>query len=609
MAIVPAPADVFIAAPSDDVPEVVEPTSEGLFADDEEDSDGSEPSAAELFEDDFEEDIVEEEVVPDVPVSDAPIPPVIDRPLGVDEGVQIIVKSFVLDDARNIPEYGIVLDDIYALLDEHLSSVSEQGLAIGRLQTITEAITAYYRSRGLILAQVVLPVQGVENGEVHFQVFEGVMGRVMVEDNEMYTEGVMREPFEDLIGRPVVASEVEAALLQLTDFPGLTVFGLFQPGQYVGEADLILKVQNEERLKVPVRVDNQGTQSTGRLRVRATMEINNPTKSADRLIFSWQEGFNPDNQLFWSVNYERYLGNGYIVALSLDRNKFKVGGEFADRDIRGVTKSIGGSLEKQLWRSRQGNFNVGTSLTSKSSATSQAGRSLSLDELTVLGVTANYDSVDTVNQALNFATLEVSFGFDDILGSMGSSRSAQDLRNEGLAPSRSGPDNQLAAGEFSKVFLTYTRLQTLTKHQSMLFRTDLQWSDDLLVSLEQYSVGGPDNVRAYPVAEMLWDRAAFASLEYLLDAPFIADAEAFGSRTWGELLQFSLFYDVAVGSLNNPLPTEQQGSDDYRGFGVGFRFNVPGTLSSRVMFAWPHGKKDPSDDNDMHVWTDLTVTF
>ncbi|MGV0006124.1 MAG: hypothetical protein ACNYPG_05810 [Candidatus Porifericomitaceae bacterium WSBS_2022_MAG_OTU9] len=115
------------------MPEVVEPTSEGLFADDEEDSDGSEPSAAELFEDDFEEDIVEEEVVPDVPVSDAPIPPVIDRPLGVDEGVQIIVKSFVLDDARNIPEYGIVLDDIYALLDEHLSSVSEQGLAIGRL--------------------------------------------------------------------------------------------------------------------------------------------------------------------------------------------------------------------------------------------------------------------------------------------------------------------------------------------------------------------------------------------------------------------------------------------------------------------------------------------
>ena len=604
-AALPVPGDAFITQADEDVPEVIEPSGDGgLFGDDAD----SESSAADLFEDDIGEDFAEEEEIPDHPVEDGSIPPVIDRPLGVDEGIKIIVRSFVLDDARDLPEYDIYLEDVHKQLSKHVDSAGE-GISIGQLQEIAEEVTAYYRSSGLILAQVVLPVQDVVAGEVHFQVFEGIMGRVLVEDNKMYSENTLREPFSRLIGRPVVASEVESALLQLTDFPGLTVFGLFQPGQYVGEADLVLKVQNEERLKVPVRVDNQGTESTGSNRIRATVDINNPTRSADKLSVSWQEGYNPDNQLYWSVNYNRYLGNGYGLGAVRDSNAFKVGGQFADRDIRGDTKSIGLNVSKQMWRSRQGNFSLGASLTSKESQTTQAGRSLSLDELTVLSLSANYDSVDTVTQALNFATLELGFGFDDFLGSMGSAAEAEAKRISGTAPSRSGAGNVLASGQFNKVFFTYTRLQTLTDHQSLLFRTDLQWTRDLLVPLEQYSVGGPDSVRAYPVAEILWDNAAFGSLEYLIDAPFIAAAEAFGNRTWGELLQFSVFYDAATGKLNDPLPTEQTGSDEYMGFGTGLRLNVPGKLSSRIMVAWPVGDKRPSDRESSRVWADLTYTF
>ena len=606
-AALPVPGEALITQLDEDVPEVVEPSGgDSLFGDDAEG--GDEPSAADLFEDDFSEDFAEEEVIPDHPVEDGPIPPVIDRPLGVDEGIKIIVHSFVLDDARDLPEYGIYLDEVQQQLSSYLDAAGA-GVTIGRLQEIAEEVTAYYRSRGLILAQVVLPVQDVVAGEVHFQVFEGIMGRVLVEDNKMYTEDNLREPFSRLIGRPVVASEVESALLQLTDFPGLTVFGLFQPGQYVGEADLVLKVQNEERVRAPVRVDNQGTDSTGRNRVRATVDINNPTRSADRLSFSWQEGYSPDNQRYWGVNYNRYLGNGYGLGAVADDNDFRVGGQFADRNIQGATRSLGVSLSKQMWRSRQGNFSLGASLTSKRSQTTQGDRSLSLDRLTVLGLSANYDSVDTVSQALNFATFELAFGFNGFLGSMGSGTEAEALRTSGTAPSRSGAGNVLAAGQFNKAFFTYTRLQTLADHHSLLFRTDLQWTEDLLVPLEQYSVGGPDSVRAYPVAEILWDTAAFGSLEYLIDAPFIADAEAFGNRTWGELLQFSVFYDAAVGKLNNPLPTEQRGSEEYMGFGTGLRLNVPGKLSSRIMVAWPVGDKLPSDREASRVWADLTYTF
>ena len=565
-------------------------------------------AAADLFEDDLDEFTEEEEEIPDFPVEDVSIPPVVERPLGVDEGVKIIVNSFVLDDARDLPQHGIFLEEIYQALNENITATGE-GVSIGRLQETAESITDYYRSRGLILTQVVLPVQRVAGGEVHFQVFEGTLGRILVEDNKMYSADVIAEPFKDLTGRPVVASEIESALLQLSDFPGLTVFGLFQPGQYVGEADLVLKVQDEERIKIPVVADNHGTRRTGRMRVRATAEINSPTRSADMLSVSWQEGYNPDNQQFWGVSYKRHLGNGYSIDFNINRNIFEVGGAaFASLDSSGDTRYSGGRLSKHFWRSRQGNFSMYASLAAKVSQTFQRGNSSNLDRLTVLGVGANYDSVDIEFPGLNFANFELSFGFDDLLGAMGSAAEAQQ-RPMGTRPSRAGSDGEYASGSFSKLFFSYTRLQTLAEHQSMLLRTELQWSGDLLVPLEQYSVGGPNSVRAYPVSEVLWDKAAFASVEYLVDGTIITSTEAFGKSTWGDMVQFSIFLDVATGKLNKPLPTEQRNTDEYAGFGTGLRLDLPGDSDLRIMVAWPLGNKKPGDGNAQHIWADISIAF
>jgi hemolysin activation/secretion protein len=144
---------------------------------------------------------------------------------------------------------------------------------------------------------------------------------------------------------------------------------------------------------------------------------------------------------------------------------------------------------------------------------------------------------------------------------------------------------------------------------SLLFRSELQWSDDVLVPLEQYSVGGPENVRAFPVAQTLWDRAFFYSFELLFNAPFIADQPAFENRTWGELLQFSMFYDFAVGRLNEPLVSDVQGYENFRGAGLGLRFNLPGTIESRVFWAWELGGQEIGNDKKPQFWGDFTYSF
>ena len=92
----------------------------------------------------------------------------------------------------------------------------------------------------------------------------------------------------------------------------------------------------------------------------------------------------------------------------------------------------------------------------------------------------------------------------------------------------------------------------------------------------------------------------------------LADRPAFDNRTWGEVLQFSMFYDFAVGRLNDPLRTEESTYENFKGVGFGLRFNMPGTLDSRLMWAWAIGAPNEGDvgnDRRPQFWGDLTYSF
>jgi len=561
------------------------------------------------------------ETPPGPQVDSLEIPAVIDRPFDIDEGERIIVQQFRILDVEDLPEFDIRVDEINALLEQQKAQYPD-GLTIGRLQEVANVVSDYYRGHGLILTQVIIPVQTVEDGIVDFQVFIGILGRVLAEGNEIYAKEIFEQAFNHLIGKPISKVEITAALLRLTDYPGLTIFGVFQPGQLIGTADIVLKVQEEKRYDVAYRVDNQGTRETGKNRFRTIVDWNNITGGADRLTLAWQQSYNPKNSTYKGLDYERYFAGGWKFGAFINNNEFDVGGEFKENQIESGSDNIGAYVERSLIRSRQRNLLWRAGYTKKKSSTTTAGIDTSEDRISVFSLDFEYDSVDTFSLnpeegggGINFLSVQFARGFNDFAGAMGTSVDAALRAPIGRQPSRSsGIDGRFAAGQFSKVFASYTRLQTLKTHQNLLIRAEWHWSDDLLTPLEQYSVGGPDNVRAYPVAQVLWDRAYFLAVEWIFNAPLIADVPAFANRTWGEMLQLSLFYDVATGRINEPLATDFLGYDTYRGAGVGLRFNVPATMDARVMWAWPMGHNDSSatigkSHRRPQVWGDFTYSF
>ena len=539
------------------------------------------------------------------------VPALVDRPLEIDDGEKLEVKRFTLDGAVDRPRHRIAVSEVQALVDAKLAERTD-GFTVGRLQEAADTVTKYYRDHGLILAQAFVPVQSVEAGEVKIQVMEGQLGSVVSEGNKMYKPTVLARPFRKIIGQPVTKEAVETALLTVSDNPGLSSFGVFQPGARVGTADMVLKVQDEERLEAAVRWDNHGIAETGSSRQLGRVTVNNPLGLGDRFTTTVQRTVAPANTWFYALDYEIPISLLYdtVFGIGMDRNQFDVGGEFRDADIHSDVRNYNVSLTKDFLRSRLMNFSATARLTKKRSGTKAAGRKQNIDSLTVASGEFNFDSVDARFGGLNTANLEISHGFNDFLGAMGKSPAF-------VPPTRQGGNGKFAQGDFNKVQLRLSRFQALTplwdklKDHNLLFTSEIMWSPDLLVPLEQYDVGGPDNVRGYRSTEKLFDRAVFGSVEWIINAPFVADVPAFGNRTWGEIIQFSMFYDVASGYLNSALAPTERKAENYNSVGVAFSFNNPKVFSSKLTIAVPVGNGPRPEEMgwEPKYWLDVNVFF
>ena len=114
-------------------------------------------------------------------------------------------------------------------------------------------------------------------------------------------------------------------------------------------------------------------------------------------------------------------------------------------------------------------------------------------------------------------------------------------------------------------------------------------------------MGGPYNVRAYPVAEILVESAFFTSFEYILTAsPDIR-------QTWLNKLQLSVFFDYATGELNDPLINEVA-STTLSGFGIGAQVEPFNKVRFRVDLAKATGD-EPSDLQSLPFYLSMEYRF
>ena len=531
------------------------------------------------------------------------IPPNADRPLGEDAGPRIQVTSIDLDidaqlGSRIDAELGARLDSI---LSSRLSAYRAEGVTIGRLENIASEITAALRESGLILAWAYLPEQSVEDNKVRISVLPGRLNAVRTDGNNRYSANKLVGPFSNLLGAPVQRTEIENSIMQVRNFPGLSTSAVFSPGEQVGTSQLTLRV-SEDPFDMSVVADNHGTESTGENRLRTEMLWYNPFGIGDMITINALQTFNPTENLYGGITYDTpFFRDDLTLTLAYTHNAFEVaegiaaGAGVGNQNIAGDTDIGWIGLSKNLRLTRLSRMDLGVDLAVKNAILENLG-SETEDNLTVASAYFTAEAVDGIGAGgINQFELRYEKGIADFLGSM-------DESGDGGQSTRSGFSGQNAGGDFDKIVMRYQRLQRISSRNTLLIRAEGQATDDILTSLEQFVVGGPNSVRAYPIAEYLGDEGAFASLEWSVE---LSDN---GNRSFS----LSLFGDYAYAKLNDPFPNELADTD-LAGYGIGLSFsNISDSgnqFAFRLNVATPATSTDPSDGDDPQFYGQISYVF
>ncbi len=529
-----------------------------------------------------------------------------------EKGVDILipVKKLEIIGPQDFPTLNITAQNVQALAEALRQKLvnKKQEMTIAQLRQIADLLTLYYRSQGLILAKVYIPPQKVnKKGMVKLEIHVGRLGAVIVEPAKYFSEQLLQWPFQNMLSKAVEAKPLESALLTLGSYPGYSGRGVMVKGKEPGTSDLVIKTEKEHRMMLTFGEDDNGSKFSGRNHHVYQSSFYNLFGGADRFTGMWLQNARPARGHYGGLSYNRRIFNPNLeLGLAYSRNSYSLGGPFKLLKFTGRSNT-GDIYLNQTWiRQRTTIFSTKLLFNRYQAKTFYDGTPYRRDNLSTFRLDSQLHHywLDIGGNANS--SFQISHGLNHFLGAMKGHYKSSSV----LPPSRQGASGKYAVGQFTKFDGSASYLQRLFAGQNLAFDFEGQWSDDLLSSSEQFSMGGVNNVKAFPVSEYLMDDGIYASLKWISQVPFIWNQEAFSGYQWGQLLQFSFFAEDSRGWLNDA-PKSQKSSVSLTGFGVGTEFNLPDYISFQIQWARPFGfsRVKPSDGKAARLWFSLYFNF
>jgi len=138
----------------------------------------------------------------------------------------------------------------------------------GDVQKALEALEKAYTSKGYSAVQVILPEQQIDDGEVEFDVVEAKIGKIVVEGNKYFDEQNIRASLPNVQqGQPPNIFHIADNLRLANENSAKQTTVLLRSGAEEGQVDAVVRVADERPNKISLTLDNTGTQQTGIFRL------------------------------------------------------------------------------------------------------------------------------------------------------------------------------------------------------------------------------------------------------------------------------------------------------------------------------------------------------
>ncbi len=525
------------------------------------------------------------------------------------------INTFNLSALPEMPQYQIHNEDLDQIAKDSIKEYKGR-FTIDRLNRLTTNLTQYYRDKGLLLARTYIPEQNIKHKTVKIDFVDGTIDEVSTTTiettkiiSELYNHDILIRPFLSLVGSPSYRPDLEAAMIRLSSYPGLEAETRFTPGDSQGATKLNIKVKSEKKFDSYGNFDNFGSEYTGNYRVKIGSNINNLTGNADQLSIGLMATIDPTNSYYADLGYKIPISasfdklgywnwlnpifkNGFDFDTGIQQNTYSIGRELEKLKIKGEATTFYYRLSKPFVLNSQYRFNTSLRLDLKRAKSKQTSVTLTEDNLTIVSFSNQFSFTDNLfDHASTSISFDIYQGLDSTFGS---------ICNEKIN-CRKGQSGEYAAADFQKLKLDVSRLQEIDSYQ-LFTKVSYQHSDDLLVPLEQITLGGPFAVRGYTTSDYNADSAFFTTIE------LIGSSYAEKLSLPIDQLTAALFLDYAIGWRNDPLANEI-GSAHLLSVGWYADFIKEEKFQTRMQMGFPLSKTKPANGNSVQFYLSMQRRF
>jgi hemolysin activation/secretion protein len=462
-------------------------------------------------------------------------------------------------------------------LDVYWKNFAGQTVTFKELNKICDSVTIHYRALGHTTSKALLKPQEIRDGAVTVTVAEGMVGKISVEGAKHFKESLYTDVIQLKSGEIFDYQKLQTSIEDINAAADRSARAYLEPSPSDPNAvDLVLKAEEKFPLHMFYDFNNRGTKLTHRARHNVGMRHTNITGNGDLLNANWtlsEEGALGGAAAGYTLPLP---ATGTTLSLQSSYTQSMLVKHFKPSEIKGESFSFSPQLRQRILRSADWEVAGVFGLEYKNS------------ETLINDIRANIDRSRIFKTGAEFSRRDG-----------GGRTSLNGFFNLGL------PHIDGSEGSFNFWSAGVTRLQRMPASTFLILRADAQLTDDSVLSVDQYRLGGATSVRGYPESDSAGDSGFNASTEWHVPASFAPETlkVPFTDRSWRNALRFVAFFDMGKTYLNERLRSTSVKDRLLMGVGGGIRLELGPALSVSADLGFPIGDEstDIHDQPQVHL--------
>lgn len=441
------------------------------------------------------------------------------------------------------------------------SRYENREISFQELQDLRQELTLLYINKGYINSGVIIPEQKVIDGIIVLNVVEGTLSSIDIEGNKYFNPKFFRERLKLAAGSPLNIYGLEQELQNLQQDSRIkSINAELGPGVMQGDAVLKLHIEDEKPLKISLNLSNNQSPSVGSYKGDLLVAYQNLFGMGHILEGSYSLSEGNDD---YSVRYMLPVtASDTTVAVFYNKSHSTVIEEaFKLIDITSETTTFGLTCSYPLYKS----FNQELSLT--------LSGEVRRNETFLLGLPFSFtDEPDNVTyvSVVRFLQDWVKRSNTEVLSMRSNFSLGIDAFNATV--SDSGVDGKFILWKGQLLWLR----QITEGGIQAVFHTDVQLTNDSLLSMERFPIGGIYSVRGYRKNQLVRDSGVVSSIE--LRIPIVKNSQQL------TIAQFAPFADFGWSwAARGATPKPKKISS----IGAGIRWNIRENMHVSVYAGFP----------------------